>query len=174
MESPTQYTHVQVRPEVISAVHSLFKPDARYLQSAEFVGGEGRLSNYKIRGEFNIANSGHWAYDPGVVHAQDSEAAAAQLGYALFLQGSMDGLFEEIPTWPLERLMEVIKNKSGGAWLYEASKRTSGALAKLCPGTMEIARIRGGPGLGFFVDTVAVLGTNGKSHRMDMQYVLKF
>ncbi|HVY01783.1 MAG TPA: hypothetical protein VHA12_03405 [Candidatus Nanoarchaeia archaeon] len=167
-----------VRPEVMEMVKLLYN-DNFYLQQAEIVSADNELPY--ILGRFKINNSGHYGFSPGHVHVPDSMAAAAQMGYAFFMQASLDGLIPEFPRVSLERLAEIARDKTGGAFWKNIEDADFKALPLDFGGRMTIASVHNNGGL--LIDTRVKFGDVHPSglgyndickHRMDARFIVKF
>lgn len=166
-----------VSPEVMNAVKLLYN-DNFYLQHAEVVSEETGLPY--ILGRFKVLQSGHYSFSPGHVHVPDSMAAFAQLGYALFMQSSLDGLIPEFPKLSLERLAEIARDKTGGAFWKSIEDADFKALPLNFGGRMTITSVHNNGGL--LVDTRVKFGDVHPcgvgyddicKHRMDARFIVK-
>ena len=171
-------TGIQVSREVLNFIsEELASPGKMYLLDANITDYEDGLMGTTINGGFNIGEPGHWRYDYPFVHGGDSEVAISQLGYALFLESSLRGLFDNIPKMSLEELSEIVKDKRGGVYVSELSKRTSSSVKKECHGYLNIQSMRGDAVRNAgFVKAHGEIG-NGEPfnrHKFDISFAVKF
>ena len=167
---------IPIKPEVLALIsQDIALPGKMYLQEANIYLPETAGKLPRIEGRFDIAESGHFSFDPGSVHATDSEVAAAQLGYAFLIQGSLDGLITKIPTRTIDYLSAIIRDKKGGAWRAEGHVKSTGALPKVCVGCMNLTSVIGnGDSNKRIVETDVLMGNRPYSHKMELTFVVNF
>ncbi len=176
-------TGIPFSSEVLGVLRDEIFNDEFYLQNGEIRTDNRHPGPYAV-GRFFNHSSGHYRFRPGYVHGQDSLAAAGQLAYAFFMQGSLDEVISQVPKMPLDQLVSIVKNKLGGAHLKRINEFDFRALPYEFNGEMYIKEVKGNPEHGYVfttpvkfsrvTDTKDMLVNVASSHRGECEFQVKF